>query len=171
MMIDEPYPDPTYHEVVCELKWNPTENRETLEKIILSFVMGDIVEDIRSDGTYLVVRNNTSESLQLIGDWIRSAKLLDTIRKRLFKSIVGNLTAIYFNRQAAAMQRLSLVDVEDDPPLGAIVVQIVSDGLAQVIDTLTPKTYRGRELTEKEWERVRQKEYRLKKKKAAERNN
>jgi len=164
-MNDEPYPIPTYLEVVSELKWNSTEDRATLEKILQTFVAGKIVEDKRSDGTYLVIRNNSSDCLQLLGDWIRSARLLDTVRKRLFRSIVGNLTAVYFNRQAAAMERLSLVDVEDDPPLGAIVVQIVSDGLLHVIDTLTPKTYRGKELTEAEWVRVRQKEYRLKKRK------
>ena len=52
----------------------------------------------------------------------------------LMKSSIGNITAIYFNKQAAAMGKLSLVDLNDNPPLGSISYQIVSDNLEFVIN-------------------------------------
>ncbi|MCH8908829.1 MAG: hypothetical protein IH840_17220 [Candidatus Heimdallarchaeota archaeon] len=147
----------TYLEVVCELKWNPTEKKETLEGILDNFLDATTIEDQRFEGIYLVRRGSDLDSLQLIADWIRDMKQLDTIRKRLLKSINGNITALYFNRQAAAMNRISLVDVDDNPPLGAVAFQIVSDDLESIIDQLAPRTFKGKELSRQELEQMRAK--------------
>ena len=148
--------EPTYIEIICEVRLNPTENREFIEKIMSSFLEGEIREDKRFDGLYLIIRNSSMAGLQKLGDWIRQFKLLDTVRRRLRKSITGNITAIYFNRQAAAMGKLSLVDVDDNPPLGYIAYQIVSDGLEFIIDQFTPKTYDGHEISAEEFKRRKQ---------------
>jgi predicted RNA binding protein with dsRBD fold (UPF0201 family) len=155
-MNDEVKSKYTYLEVVVEAKLNPTERKETISKILNYFVKGEVFVDERFDGKYLVIRSSGNESLQIFGDWIRQARQLDTIRKRLFKSITGNITALYFNRQAAAMGRIALVDIEDSPPLGSIALQIISDSLEHVIDEIAPKTHNGRELTEQEWKNLQQ---------------
>lgn len=148
--------EPSYIEIICEVRLNATENRESVEKIMSNFLEGKIQEDRRYDGQYLIIRNSSLAGLQKLGDWIRQFKLLDTVRRRLRRSITGNITAIYFNRQAAAMGKLSLVDVEDNPPLGYIAYQIVSDGLEFIIDQFTPKTFDGLEMTPEEYKRRKQ---------------
>lgn len=147
--------EPTYIELVCEGKLNPTEKSERIENILGSFLDGEIISDDRFDGKYLLIRNSGWEALNRLSDWIRKTRLLDTVRRRLLKSSVGNITAIYFNKQAAAMGRLSLVDVDDNPPLGAISYQIISDNIEFVVNKFTPRTHEGREISEEEWELVK----------------
>jgi len=153
----EEHPDPTYVEIVVEARWNATERRETIETMLHKFVEGDVFEDKRFDGRYLVVRNSTKQGLQLLGEWVREQQQIDVLRERLFRSIVNNVTALYFNRQAAAMGRISLVDINDNPPNGPIIYQIVSDGLHKLINELTPRTYKGRIISEEEWQIILEK--------------
>jgi len=156
-MIDNENETQSYVEVLCELRWNSTEPREKLEEILDNFIEGESLVDPRFDGTYLVRRTSQENGLQMMADWVREKRQLDTVRKRLFRSIVGNMTAIYFNRQAAAMHRIALVDVNDDPPLGSIAFQIVSDYLPELINKLTPPTHKGIEITVEELEKLKQK--------------
>jgi len=160
--------EPSYIEIVCETKLNPTESRSRLVEILNSFLEGEVTDDKRFDNTYLVVRNSGWDALSTLSDWIRRSRLLDTVRRRFLKSSIGNLSAVYFNKQAAAMGKLSLVDIDDDPPLGSISYQIISDNLEYVVNKFTPKTYEGRELSEEEWELVKyRKQKRIEKKKRA----
>ncbi|MHA2249815.1 MAG: hypothetical protein ACXAD7_05605 [Candidatus Kariarchaeaceae archaeon] len=155
-MVDSTENEPTYIEVVCEAKINNTEKEETIVNILKQFIEGDPFIDERFDGNYMVIRNSKDDSLQVFADWVRELKQLDTVRKRLFNSMVGNLTALYFNRQAAAMHRLALVDVNDRPPLGPITLNIVSDSLDSIINMLTPKTHKGKELTNEQWQKIKE---------------
>lgn len=152
--MSEELDEPTYIEIVCEARLNPTENRETIEEILNSFLSGEIILDERFDSKYLLIRNSNWEALEMLSDWIRHSRLLDTIRRRLLKSSIGNITALYFNRQAAAMGKLSIIDVDDNPPLGSITYQIVSDGLEYLINKFTPKTHEGKEISDDEWETI-----------------
>ena len=150
--------EPTYIEIVCEARLNPTESREVIEEILSSFLPGEIILDERFGGNYLLIRNSGWDALELLSDWVRQSKLLDTIRRRLLRSSIGNITALYFNRQAAVMGRLSLVDVDDNPPLGSISYQIISDGLEFLINKFTPRTHEGREISDDEWETVKRRQ-------------
>lgn len=152
----------TYLEVFCEARLNRTENREILERILKKFLVGEVFDDIRFDGHYLVIRNTSENALQLFGDWVREARLLDTIRSKFYSSISNNITAIYFNRQAAFMNHLALVDLDDNPPLGAIALQIVSDNLEEILNNVTPRTYKGKIITESQWEAIKIKEQKKK---------
>ncbi len=163
--------EPTYIEIVCEAKLNPTENRTMIEEILSSFLQGEIILDERFDGKYLLIRNSGWEALERLSDWIRQSRLLDTIRRRLLKSSIGNITALYFNRQAAAMGKLSLIDVNDNPPLGYISFQIVSDGIVYLINQFTPRTYDGKEISEDEWELVKSRQMAQAEKKKNRRSN
>lgn len=157
--------EPTYVEVVAEARWNVTEKRETIEDILNRIVEGDVFLDDRFDGRYLVVRNSSMDALQLLGDWIREQQQIDTVRERLFRSTVNNLTALYFNRQAAAMGRIALVDINDEPPNGPVIFQLVSDGLNHVINKLTPRTYRGRIVSDEEWAEIQERKRKRREKK------
>jgi len=163
--VEQDHPEPTYVEIVVEARWNATEKRETIEKILRQFVDGEAFEDNRFDGRYLVIRNSSMDGLQLFGEWVRDQFQIDTVRERLFRSIVNNITALYFNRQAAAMGRISLVDINDNPPNGPIVFQLVSDGLHNIINMLTPRTYKGRVVSEEEWQIIQDKRQKAKERK------
>jgi len=45
------------------------------------------------------------------------------------------------------MNKLSLIDLDDKPPNGPISFQLVSDNLNYVIDVLSPKTFKGKEIS------------------------
>ncbi|MCY3412954.1 MAG: hypothetical protein INQ03_15050 [Candidatus Heimdallarchaeota archaeon] len=140
----------TYLHLVVEVKLNNTERRESLEEILHKFLPGEIVVDERIDGRFLLIRAEGTENMQILHDWIASQRIIDTVRSRLIKSIVGNVTAVYFNRQAAYMNHLSLLDLEDGTPLGPINYQLISDNLFEIIDMITPQTIDGRIMTEEE---------------------
>jgi len=165
MDVEQEEKEPTYVEIVAEARWNPTEKRETIEKILNRLVEGEVFIDERFDGKYLVVRNSSMDGLQLLGEWVREQQQIDTLRERLFRSIINNITALYFNRQAAAMGRIALVDVNDNPPNGPIVYQLVSDNLNAIINMLTPRTYRGKVVTEEEWQRIQERKQKKKERK------
>ncbi|MDH5402713.1 MAG: hypothetical protein OEZ01_16555 [Candidatus Heimdallarchaeota archaeon] len=152
-------------QVVCEARVNNTEKVETIKTIMNQFIEGNEFVDDRFEGKYYVIRASGGDSLQIFGEWVRQSYLLDTIRRRLLKSIRNTMTSLYFNRQAAAMGRISLVDIDDNPPNGAIMLTIIADNLEELIDIITPKTYRGRELTEAEWEKVKLQQLREQEKK------
>ncbi len=44
---------PTYLEIIVEAKCNPTETKNTIQKILNKFLDGPIIEDHRSDGFFL----------------------------------------------------------------------------------------------------------------------
>ncbi|MHA2404902.1 MAG: hypothetical protein ACXADH_18050, partial [Candidatus Kariarchaeaceae archaeon] len=48
-----------------------------------------------------------------------------------------------------------LIDVNDNPPLGPIALQIVSDGLQSIINQVAPSTYEGSEISTAEWDKIR----------------
>ena len=146
--------EPTYVEIVCEARLNPTEKEETIRKILEEFVIAKIILDKRYDSIYLVSRSSTIGSLAIFGEWVKQQRIIDTVRARLIRSITGNMTALYFNRQAATMGRLSLIDFEDNPPNGPIILQIISDGLPYIINKLIPRTWKGKELSLEEWEKL-----------------
>ena len=64
------------------------------------------------------------------------------------------------------MERLALVDVDDNPPLGAVTLQIISDNLEEIINNNFPKTYDGKILTP---EQIRRREMKLLKRRSEKR--
>ena len=148
--------------ITCEAKLNETENENKVRKLLTFLVNGEIKKEKRSDGTYLVILTSEETALANFYETIRSQRLLDTIRTRMLRNKeYGGMTSLYFNRQALWGGKLSLVDFEDEPPLGPVLLQIVAgenEDIDEIIDKLAPKTYRGKELTEEEWREVRRKE-------------
>lgn len=140
----------TYIHVVCEAKLHPTEDRSKVEDILYKFLSGTIETDERFDGTYLLIKTEGTEALQLIHEWVSIQKIIDTVRSRFYNSITGNVTAAYFNRQAAYMNHLSLIDLEDGTPMGPISFQLISDNLLEILDIVTPRTYDGKIMTAEE---------------------
>ncbi len=147
----------SYVEVVCEARVNSTEKEETIVNILNKFVEGNPFVDNRFDGKYLVVRSSGDRPLQLFGDWVRQAKQLVIVRKKMLRSIVGNVTALYFNRQAAAKGKIAIVDINDNPPLGSIALQVISDNLQAIVDLVAPRTFKARELTSEEMDNKKRK--------------
>ncbi len=158
--------------ITCELKMNPTEDEQKLRKLMAQIVVGDPTLDKRFDGEYLVILTNNRLDIMGFFELIREQRLLDTVRTQMFKNMeYGSMTSLYFNKQALHMGRLSIVDFEDNPPLGAVLLQFVSEEgekLEEFIDWLAPQTYKGKELTEEEWKEVKRREALIREKKKKE---
>ncbi len=148
--------------ITCEAKLNETEDETKVRKVMNFLVQDEIKIDKRFDGIYLVIVTTDESALSTFYEAIRTQRLLDTIRKRMFQNKeYEGMTSLYFNRQALWNGRLSLVDFEDNPPLGAVLLQIVADeneDIDEIINKIAPKTYKGKEITEEEWREIKRKE-------------
>ncbi len=148
--------------ITCEARLNETENEEKVRKLLSFLVNGEIKKEERSDGTYLIILTTDEDSLGNFYETIRTQRLLDTIRTRMLRNKeYEGMTSLYFNRQALWGGKLSLVDFEDNPPLGPVLLQIVAgenENINEIIDKIAPQTYKGKELTEEEWKEVKRKE-------------
>ncbi len=140
--------------IVCELRANPTEDEEVLRTVLKKFVPGEIKEDLRSTGKYFYLMTEGIDALTFFSDWVRNQSLLDTVRNRFLRNVENEtLTTVYFNRNAAVLDRLILLDFEDDPPLGPVMLQIIASDpteLMKAIDRITPSTIEGEEMTDEQ---------------------
>lgn len=140
--------------VVCEMRVNSTEDPDILRSVMNKFVPGEIREDQRSTGKFFYLLTEGLDTLGYFSDWVRNQSLLDTVRNRFLRNIENEtLTTIYFNRNAAVLDKLILLDYEDDPPLGPISVQIIASDateLMEAIDEITPSTIEGEVMSDEQ---------------------
>ena len=141
-------------DIVIEVEFHETEDLEKIQKAVSTIATLQLVEDKRFDKTFLMGASSDLHVLQPLYEKVRVFGLLDTVRSRLRLSQIDNYTSIYFNKQAAFVGRLALLDVDDNPPLGAIMLSIVSDNLRDVINWLTPPTRDGKILSPREIEEL-----------------
>ncbi|RLG78042.1 MAG: hypothetical protein DRO12_00575 [Thermoprotei archaeon] len=135
-----------------EAEIRPTENEDKVIKAIKNIFF---VEDVRvvelSEGLKLaVVETDEITPLFKVYEILRKQRILDTARSVFIRNSSGNVMNIKLNKQVALQGLISFVDNDDESPLGAINVVIVSDKLKEIIDWLAPKTQRGRPLWEKD---------------------
>ena len=127
--------------MIVELKVNPTEDREVLTNILSLFIKNKIKNDKRADGEYIYTQGKEKSNLLRIKNLLAENQLVDIAKKRLEKNTqYETLTSLYFNRQAASVGKVAIIDLEDNIPLGPILLQIVSkdkDGLMNIIKFLT----------------------------------
>jgi predicted RNA binding protein with dsRBD fold (UPF0201 family) len=159
--------------VICEIKYNPTEDRTGLKEILQKLVEGEIKEDTRFDGNYLYLTQTGLDAIQKIRDWIRDSNMIDTFRQRLFRYQQSTLTSLYLNRQALVMDKLALLDLDDNPPLGPILIQIIADNendLNEIIDEIAPRTFDSRIVSKEEFDQL-MREKQIEKEKSADKKS
>ena len=128
---------------------HPTESPQKVEKAVLN-IFSDI--DIKVDNDSITGQGGF-ESLRHFHNLLRSQKILDTARTRLYNGIYGDresdtadTLAITLNKQAAFVGKIGFVDNFSDS-LGEITVEIsatdIDADIYRLIDWLAPQTSHG----------------------------
>ncbi|MHA1909226.1 MAG: RNA-binding domain-containing protein [Candidatus Thorarchaeota archaeon] len=127
----------------------PTEGFDHVKKAVSNLFANDLVERKEQDGAlelFLVSsKRDTLEELRLL---IHDLRIIDAVRSRINSNWSGFETLIRFDKQAAYVEKLRLVDdSEENPPLGCIEVSIEFDTeeeFEQFVLWFTPPTKDGR---------------------------
>ena len=113
----------------------PTERVEKVVSAIENIFPG-LIMDIRADR---IEAYNGPDSLKTLHELLRRQEILDTARKVMLRTLVGNTTAFQLSKQAALMGLVSFPPEEE--ALGSLHVQIT--GGEGVINWLAPETVNG----------------------------
>jgi uncharacterized protein len=113
----------------------PTERVEKVVSAIENIFPG-LIMDIRADK---IEAYNGPDSLKTLHELLRKQKILDTARKVMLRTLVGNTTNFQLSKQAALMGVVSFPPEEE--ALGSLHVQIT--GGEGVINWLAPETENG----------------------------
>ena len=111
----------------------PTEDSEKIEKAASVF----FPQPLTSTSSFLPLRQA-----------IFSRKIIDTVSSRLRANASVTTTFLLFHKQALLAGKVTLVDSDNESPLGSIRLQIESPELNQFIAWLAPKTVDGIPVTD-----------------------
>lgn len=96
----------------------------------------------------LVLTSSNQETLNLVRQTIHELRIIDAARKRLFSNWNGTSTQIHFDKQAAFIGKLRIIDDSADlPPLSTIEIGLIFEDETQFekfLDWFTPRTKKGR---------------------------
>lgn len=132
--------------IVIEIPIYPTEDQSKVEKAFRN-IFGSLEYKMekRVGINYLIHETDDLSVLDYLYSKIRDLKYLDTVRRQLKQNKeTENNTILYLNKQAAYVGRVSLIELEDDPPLGAISIIFISEDLDELIDWFAPATIDGK---------------------------
>lgn len=120
-------------EVRLRARCHPTEDRE---KIVAA--IKDIFPDARIEGDDPVFA--FTGSVDNFGALLKQFRIRDAARGVLRRGLDGDSTKFSLNKQVAAVGKVSFS--EEAHPLGDIEVEIVSDDIEALIDSIAPSTRR-----------------------------
>ena len=135
-----------------EAEIRPTESEE---KVVQAIRRVFFVDDVRivniGDGNRLAVAESRDITpLLKVYELLRRQRILDTARSVFIRGSSGNVLSVKLNKQVAFQGIISFVDSDDESPLGAINLVVVSDKLREIIDWLAPRTAHGKPLWAKD---------------------
>lgn len=131
---------------------NPTEDvlkvKRALENIIGHHTF---TSENHDEITELVLTDLKQESLNLVRQTVHELRIIDAARKRLLSNWNDTSTQIHFDKQAAFVGKLRIIDDSTDlPPLGTIEVGLIFEDESQFEEFLrwfTPPTKKGRAIS------------------------
>ncbi|HEX7393244.1 MAG TPA: RNA-binding domain-containing protein [Thermoplasmata archaeon] len=110
---------------------HPTEDRDKMIRSIKR-----LFPDSEISGESVV--SGVSRSVDEFGELLKRQHIRDAARAVMRRNMRGNTTAFRLNKQVAAVGKISFS--EESHPLGDIEVEITSDSLESVIDSIAPST-------------------------------
>jgi len=117
----------------------PTEDLEKVKKAVSNVFSGELVVIDEGNGYYRIEGFSTSrEALMKLYNLIRIEQIDPAVRSYLLRNVHGNRITICLHKQAAFMNKISLIDSDRESPLGAIRIEIEADNPYELIDWLTP---------------------------------
>ncbi len=136
-------------EILVRCSVNPTEDTQKVERALVNIIGPQkFTHEEHSETSELVFSDSTQDSLNLVRLSVHEERIIDAARKRLLSNWNGTSTQIHFDKQAAFIRKLRIIDDSIDlPPLGTIEIVLVFDSETQFEEFLqwfTPPTKKGR---------------------------
>lgn len=127
-------------------KQYPTEKQEKIIQALGTILAGEVKTKNYGKEIYLYKESKKHKDLERFYELVRQQRILDVARKTLRKSIVGNSTIFFINKQVAFVGKINFCDEEGESPLGPIRIEIEYKDIEHLIDWLTPYTKNGAEV-------------------------
>ena len=127
-------------EIKVEAPVNPSEDPEKVSDAITKVLM-KCMPEFRY-GSRMIGKTTGPEALALIYEQVRSRSAMGVLRRMLLDNRAGQSTWFFLNKQAAAAGIASVIEEEQESPLGPIRVSINCEELDPLIDWLAPESRR-----------------------------
>ena len=124
-------------EIKVEAQVNPSEDAQKVLDAI-SNVMERCSPEFRY-GSRAIGRASGSEPLSTIYEQVRSRSAMGVLRRMLVDNRAGDSTWFLLNKQAASAGIASVIEDEQESPLGPIRVTISCEELDALVDWLVPE--------------------------------
>ncbi len=128
---------------------NPTEDALKVKRALENIIgLQTFTSENHGEITELVLIDSKQESLNLVRQTIHELRIINAARKRLLSNWNNTSTQIHFDKQAALVGKLRIIDDSTDlPPLGTIEIGLIFEEESQFEEFLhwfTPPTKKGR---------------------------
>jgi len=136
-------------DILVRCSVNPTEDSQKVEQA-LKHIIGpqNLTHEDHDEISELIFSEFNQESLGFVRQSIHKERIIDAARKRLLSNWNGTSTQIHFDKQAAFVGKLRIIDDSESlPPLGTIEIVIIFEDEIQFEEFLhwfTPPTKDGR---------------------------
>lgn len=128
---------------------NPTEDGFKVKRALENIIgLQTFTSENHGEATELSFTDSKQESLNLVRQTVHELRIIDAARKRLLSNWNGTSTQIHFDKQAAFVGKLRIIDDSNElPPLGTIEIGLIFEDESQFEEFLhwfTPPTKKGR---------------------------
>jgi hypothetical protein len=124
----------------------PTEDIEKVKHALLNLCPPASIEIIRDPEKRTTMKGYAtgSESIASFAKKFREQRILEAVRQQLLKSLQNGELVFGVLRQAAFANRFHLCDLTDYTAMGPIRVEIRAKNIQDVIDYISPPTFKGK---------------------------
>jgi predicted RNA binding protein with dsRBD fold (UPF0201 family) len=128
--------------VIVEAEVRPTESEEKVKRAVLAIVKPSTLSTESLYGGFKLIRAecNSLECLEPLKNMARKQQVEPALRSYLLKYKQASRIVLLLHKQAAYVEKLSLIDSERESPLGPIKLEIEcssEEELREVIEYLT----------------------------------
>lgn len=131
-------------ELEVETPVYPTESLEKVEKALRAVVDTEYTLSEKDEQSILHGKAQGLKSLSKIYKRLRDQLIVESARKIIRRSIIGDTVVFYLHKQAAFMGKIHFCLPEAESPMGSIKVSIRSSNIGELVDWLSPKTVEGK---------------------------
>ncbi len=97
--------------------------------------------------TWIEAKFSKRQSLDTVRTAIQEHRIIDAVKRVIMSTWTGTAFILKFDKQAAVRGKISIVDEDEDPPLGAIELYVyvpTDEDFEYFLDWFTPATKDGR---------------------------
>ncbi len=120
-------------EIIASAKVYPSEDINKVITALRNVINGDV--KIIDNNIFIISRDR--KVLDNLYKIFREREVLGVLKRKLVENVKGNTTWFYLNKQAAYVNVLVICDDPKESPLEPIKVEIKSDNINTIIESLT----------------------------------